>query len=186
MNRDTMNTQEEQIVRSEGAQLCLHCGLCCKGYFHSQAIINNEEDLNLAKNMGASIVEYTDNKQYFQLPCPKFNEKCSIYPYRPSVCENHQCDLLKRVLEGEIGLEKAINISSEMKKLCTTLDQVLDTLSVGTLRKRFSTLFTSKDATMREKKYADLMLTYAAYQLLKNKYFYQEQNFYDKNSSDPS
>jgi len=175
---------KDNIILTENNQLCLHCGLCCMGYFHSQAIINNEEDLNIAKLMGASIIKDSDNKQYFEHPCPKFDSKCTIYPDRPSVCENHECGLFNDVKYGKIKLEKAIKITNEMKMLCKTLDEALVNLPyTGSLKTRFSTLLTSKETIITKKEYPKLMLKYAAFQLLKNKYFYHDENFYQEKYS---
>lgn len=177
-----MNKKDNEIL-CESSQLCLHCGLCCMGYFHNKAIINNDEDLSIAKQMGASIIEYSDNKQYFEHPCPKFDVKCTIYPDRPSACENYKCDLLKNVEEGKIEFEKAITIVDEMKMLCKTLDNGLDPLSsTGTLRKRFSMLLTSKSTAIKEKKHPTLMLNYATFMMLKDKYFIHTKNLYFKES----
>jgi hypothetical protein len=168
---------EEMSTKSLGVELCLHCGLCCKGYFHHHAVICNENDRLIAVDMGATVVEYPDSKECFLLPCPKFDGKCSVYPNRPSVCEKHQCDLLQSVNAEEIGLEKAKKITDEMKALCTFLDDSLDELASNTdtraILLRFRPLFES-DSDMR-KKHPLVFLKYSAYLVLKSKYFYKEK-----------
>lgn len=168
--------QEELDSLSDSVQLCLHCGLCCMGYFHDRANINNDFDQLLAQEMGATILEDPDSKRYFALPCPKFEGKCSIYPERPSVCENHKCDLLQSLNNGELGLEKAKHISNEMKELCVFLDQALNMLQpedkIRQFEGRFTILFSSEDIVQIKKKYPHLFLKYALYLRLKEHYFY--------------
>jgi len=173
-----MCAKENEIALSKGVQLCLHCGLCCMGYFHPRAVINNSHDLFFAKKMGAKTVIDKNNQQLFDLPCPAFDGKCTCYPERPSVCENHQCELLKSVNTEQIDLDKAINISEKMKSLCVSLDQELMNLNIKTqtkcFTKRFKPLFASNKYINIRNQYPDLFLKYATYMVLKNRYFYHE------------
>lgn len=165
---------------NDGLELCLHCGLCCLGYFHRGAVINNEKDFLLAQKMGAYTKVDKNNQQWFTLPCPKFDGKCSVYPERPSVCESHQCELLKSVKTGKIELEKSKSVCDEMKGICTYLDSSLNTVvshkGTSCFSDRFEILFTLNDQPDIQKKHPKLFLKYAAYMVLKNRYFYHEEN----------
>lgn len=175
-----MDIQDNTIFLEESVQLCVHCGLCCMGYFHEYAVINNNHDLILVYKMGARSSIDKNGRQIFSLPCPKYDNKCTVYPERPSVCENHQCELLKSVKDKRITLEKAKHISDEMKKLCTSLEKELDNLvpnkDTHCLRTRFKPLFASGDTAKKNNPH--IFLNYAAYVVLKNRYFYHETNDY--------
>ncbi len=173
--------EEDKLEMTDSVQLCLHCGLCCTAYFHEGAKIYTKEDLEWAKKLGVLILEKSDGTCSFALTCPKFDGKCSVYPDRPSVCEEHKCDLLKNVGIGNISLAKAIKISDEMKELCLSLEQALDALIPNSLASqslitRFQAFHSSGDAVQMQKKYPHLFLKYAVYLRLRNKYFYHKKN----------
>ena len=141
--------------------------------------IYNRDDFVLVKEMGATLSEQ-NGEQFFALSCPKFEGKCSVYPNRPSVCEAHQCDLLKSVNKEEIDLGKAKKISDEMKTLCTELDHARHLLTPNDktqeISSRFGRLFASKESFELQKKHPEVFVKYAAYRVLKHRYFYHEDN----------
>lgn len=172
-----MKNKDEEY--NEGLDLCLSCGMCCMGYFHVGAILNDEYDLKLANQMGVDILKNKENEQFISLPCIKFDGKCSIYPERPSVCGNHQCDLLKNLKEKKINLGKAKDICIQMKNLCSELHTELDIINSNdqsrTIVERFKPFFRLEKSYLR-KQNPDLFLKYASFIVLKNRYFYKEKD----------
>ncbi len=170
---------KENEIMDDGTALCLHCGLCCLGAFHTMAKIRNDEDKQLALQMGASLMEY-EEKLWFRLPCPVYQDKCTIYPSRPSTCEIHKCNLLKSVESGDIGLEKALSVSDEIKNLIERLDKALLKIEGFTETKeislRFHRLFASQPEILKDpvfkKENGRLLADYIAFGILKKRYFY--------------
>ena len=161
---------------SDGTKLCLECGLCCTGVFHADAIINSPEDKECAKSFDAIIVSQ-NGKEYFELPCPVFEGKCTIYPHNPSVCRNHKCNLLVSIDSGEIKLEKAIAIVREMKQIIHTIEHDSKFSSLERNTKRMTSIFDRffDSIPIEERKnLGNLLKKYGAFSYLKKKYFYEE------------
>lgn len=160
---------------SDGTKLCLECGLCCTGIFHDRAILYTKEDKKCAETFGATFV-FQDNKEWFRLPCPVYEGKCSIYPNNPSVCQKHECNLLKSVSSQKIELEKAIKVVHEMKEIIQNIENDLKTFSFETDKKEmtflFKHFFDSIPKTER-KNFGNLLKEYASFLHLKKKYFYE-------------
>ncbi len=166
-------------TESNGHKLCLSCGLCCEGAFHNRAYIANDADKQIAKDFGG-IQFKQDKKLWFRLPCPVFEEKCTVYQKRPSTCEKHHCDLLKNLLTRKITIEKALTLVNKMKplflELTRQLDEIHDTNEIKHIESRFSYFFGqySNETNQLEfrKKYEKLLVNYALFLFLKKKYFY--------------
>ena len=175
----TLVTMQNDGIMDAGTALCLHCGLCCQGVFHTMVKIRNDEDKRLALQMGASLMDH-EEKLWFRLPCPAFDGKCTIYPNRPSTCELHKCNLLRSVQSGDTGLEKAFSVSDEIKKLIEDLDIAFLKMEKHTTTKeislRFHRLFSSQPEMLKDpifkKENGQFLANYTAYGILKKKYFY--------------
>ncbi len=164
----------ETTALSDGTKLCLECGLCCTGVFHSKAVIYSLEDRECAKSFDADIF-FQDNTEYFKLPCPIYEGKCPIYPCNPSVCQKHQCDLLKSIHNGEIKLEKASTVVQEMKQIIYNIEHDSHFPPCKTdnrdISLTFHHFFTSTSKKER-KKFSILLQKYATFCYLMKKYFY--------------
>lgn len=163
----------------DGQKLCLSCGLCCMGAFHTMAYIANDRDKHIANNF-RGVLFSQNNKLWFRLPCPVFDKKCTVFTERPSTCEKHQCNLLKSLLEKKITLEKSINLVKKMKPLFLELTQQLDKIvgkeETKEIELRFYRMFSKYKNDMEQlefrKKNEKLLLNYAVFSFLKKKYFY--------------
>ncbi len=170
--------KNDEII-DDGITLCLHCGLCCQGVFHTMVKIRNDEDKQLALQMGTSLMDH-EEKLWFRLPCPVFHGKCTIYPNRPSTCEIHKCNLLRNVQSGDTSLEKALSVSDEIKKLIECLDKALLKIEGFTetreISLRFHRLFASQPEILKDpvfkKENGRLLADYTAFRILKKRYFY--------------
>jgi Fe-S-cluster containining protein len=102
---------------SKGVELCLSCGICCKGTLHDRAHLEPDET-ELVSQLGLTL--YQNNVDYgaFDLPCPCFKDgKCSVYAQRPRKCGNFQCKLLKGYLQGLISFGESTELVKKAKSL---------------------------------------------------------------------
>lgn len=53
----------------------------------------------------------------FALPCARFAGCCTIYDQRPEACRGFRCALLRRLDDREIGLDAALDIVTEARRL---------------------------------------------------------------------
>lgn len=173
----------DQNNHLEGEKLCIECGLCCQGVFHPCAMLFTEQDIKIAKNANTSI-EF--NKEWncyvFTLPCPVFNGKCSIYPDRPSVCSEHECDLLKKVIQGTITLEDAQEKVIQIKNILSTLLPELKEITKNNknfyprdlVKSIFDSFKNDEEKINFKKENKKLLMEYGAFCILEEKYFYKK------------
>jgi len=164
----------KNIPFSDGTKLCLECGLCCTGVFHNRALIYTEKDKVCAKEFNADFI-FQNEQEWFKLPCPVYEEKCTIYPKNPSVCQKHECNLLKSINNNEIKLEKAITVVHEMKKIINNIEYDFKSFSFKTDEKEITFLFKQFFASISKegrKDFGNLLKEYATFLHLKKKYFY--------------
>ena len=95
-------------------ELCQSCGLCCEGLLHSHGALMPHE-VGEAAALGLDLVEGAEPG--FSLPCPRFDRCCTIYEMRPNACRGFRCALLRRLDEGSVDLDDALEIVSEALKL---------------------------------------------------------------------
>lgn len=106
---------------SGGSELCVACGLCCKGVLHDHAPLQPQEK-EVAARLRLPIYRGRIDYDAFSLPCPHHqNDRCSVYPDRPKVCGDYQCDLLKRYREGTISLDEALDVVKRATGLRTRI-----------------------------------------------------------------
>jgi Fe-S-cluster containining protein len=99
-----------------GSDLCVACGLCCKGMFHEQARAFPEE-VPWLETKGFT-VSADPQGLTFSLPCSYLGATgCSLYQERPKTCRTYQCRLLIRYLEGEVSLEQALETVEQVHEL---------------------------------------------------------------------
>ncbi len=119
------STRPNSEAAPEGSTLCLSCGLCCRGLLYPDAVLAADET-ELADQLGLTI--YHGHKDYgaFLLPCPCFKDnQCSVYPNRPGVCGDYQCDVLRNYLHGGMSFSEASELVNQVKQLLTAIYQHL-------------------------------------------------------------
>jgi uncharacterized protein len=90
------------------SEICTSCGMCCDGTLFNKALLKNQADEVLAKNMGMETFIEDQKKRYFKLPCHHFNGCCTVYDKdRPHVCGVYFCQPLKKVQKGTISIDAA-------------------------------------------------------------------------------
>ena len=106
----------EELAERNGSALCLACGLCCRGYLHSKAVLEEEE---VARFEGVvEVIREAEGEVYFRLPCAQIGEDnaCKIYEVgRPLACGRFRCKVLREYLEGERELEEVLGVVREAK-----------------------------------------------------------------------
>ncbi len=102
---------------SKGVELCLFCGICCKGILHPYANLETDET-ELASQLGLNVYQKKGEYVCFDLPCPCFKDsKCSVYVQRPRKCGKFQCKLLKGYLQESISFGESIEFVRKAKSL---------------------------------------------------------------------
>lgn len=128
---------ENGHIELNGSELCLSCGLCCKGAIFNRAALRPDE-IEPAKDYGLHYFEAGKGEYSFRLPCNLYqNNKCSIYLNRPAACRRYRCDLLKRLANGDIDLEESEIIIFQAKSLMDSINkQMVDIETSGDFRQR--------------------------------------------------
>lgn len=83
------------------SQLCLSCGICCRGIF----FYHDNDPFAFGRSPEVQ-------NPLFPMACRLLHEQensCVIHdnPARPSLCQTFQCQVLKSLLRNEISLEQA-------------------------------------------------------------------------------
>jgi Fe-S-cluster containining protein len=103
---------------SDASQVCVRCGLCCDGtLFGRVAAAKLDLPADLIQIGLRPAPGREGGKPEFYLPCPKFEDRCSIYDSRPHICRQFECGLLKSLKSGEIELENALRVAIEARSL---------------------------------------------------------------------
>lgn len=95
--------------------LCTACGMCCNGSLFRKVPFR-EDERGFVESLELEIHE--GKRPGFLLPCPKLDDAtCTIYPDRPSRCDEFACKLLKRFKAEEIGWDDATDIVRQAREL---------------------------------------------------------------------
>lgn len=106
---------------SKGVELCLSCGLYCKGILHDRIDLETDE-IELVSQLGLTPYKKKVDYDAFCLPCPCFKDsKCSVYAHQPRNCSGYQCKLLKGYLQGTISFEESIEL---VKKAISLMEAI--------------------------------------------------------------
>jgi len=109
----------------DASTLCTRCGMCCTGHvFHRARTTESEipllDELKLAHHYDAEL-----GKSWFNLPCHHWDQQCTTYAHKPVTCGKYECQLLTRVKAGAVGLDEALKLTSDIKRLGSHLRQEL-------------------------------------------------------------
>ena len=95
-------------------ELCIQCGFCCDGTLFSKAKME-EGDSESLKSL-TEIKPFT-TKDFFELPCPYFIDKCSVYDKsKPKVCGTFYCSQIKKFYTNGISYETVEQNIYSLKK----------------------------------------------------------------------
>lgn len=101
-------------------ELCLGCGLCCRGMLHARAVLDPDE-VAPARELGLNVLDRVEPA--FSLPCARFEDRCTIYQARPRACVRYKCALLRKAEAGEVSFEQAKRIVADALRLMHEADQ---------------------------------------------------------------
>jgi Fe-S-cluster containining protein len=111
-------------VHSQASLLCLACGVCCTEALHRAVEVRPEHVIEV-RSLGLTVEPVTSDgpgagggRHAFSMPCPLYlDQKCSVYPKHPPSCRDFRCALLRKLDEGGIELDAAIEIAGEARAL---------------------------------------------------------------------
>jgi Fe-S-cluster containining protein len=116
-------------MEQEKKDLCLECGLCCKGSLFNAIPIHKSEEKLFNKNriqthwnlIPTRSINQTKHITSYKTvyPCEHLLEdnKCDIYHKRPHTCREFKCWYLGAYHKGKISYNTAINKIEEVKKI---------------------------------------------------------------------
>ncbi len=124
-------------IEPKASELCLYCGLCCRGVIFNRAALEPDE-IKPAKNYGLHYFTANKGEYAFRLPCHLYqNNRCSIYSNRLSACKRYRCNLLKRLINGDIDLEESKLIVFQVKSLMNSINRQMSNVEPsGDFRQR--------------------------------------------------
>ena len=95
-------------IAGQEQSLCVRCSLCCDGTLFSHAQVSPVDDLARLEEEGFILLQVTAGTR-FALPCHYQDGRvCTVYQqWRPRICHNFRCTLLRRLAAGELSLEEA-------------------------------------------------------------------------------
>lgn len=101
---------DETPETSVEQRICLACGFCCDGTLFDSAIVEPGERDRLPVKIAAR-TGISGQQEYFTLPCPYFQGKCTIYEkHKAEICSGFRCRLLKDVAANELTSAEAMQI----------------------------------------------------------------------------
>ena len=160
--------------------LCLTCGLCCRGPVFKYVTVEAEEAARI--ETAGFLIDRTTDKLKLCQPCEAHDgQRCTVYADRPKKCANFQCLLLQSYKTNEISfndarelIDRTYNLLKAIDDKCSSLNLSLGSNYVPNMAITADALFkAAKDASLRSQ-YGQLSLKlFAVAQLLK-------QNFYGK------
>ena len=125
-------------AETSGAELCLSCGLCCRGVWFTEVELDNAE-AGKACEMGLK-VEQKDGGQRFLQPCSKHDgEGCSIYgTWRPTPCVQYRCAVLEQLESGSLAWPEALRRVTVARALADRLVNTIGSQPEGLLGQAFA------------------------------------------------
>jgi hypothetical protein len=107
------NMRFVRVKEDSASRLCKSCGICCRGLLHSHALLKEGES-DAASALGLDV--QSDGRS-FSLPCRRFENCCTVYAERPSPCRGFRCALLRRLDDGDVSLQEALDVVVEAHRL---------------------------------------------------------------------
>ena len=130
-------TQIKETQESPASTLCKACGLCCTGHLFLWARLNAPE-LSPSQSLGLRVIRNDPRQRGFILPCPLWNEYCTIYTSSncPRVCHSYKCKLLKELLDEETALADSLTVIQQAKEIIRILEALLPASLSNNFRER--------------------------------------------------
>lgn len=97
------------------SEICLECGLCCKGAIFTRIAFATGEIERLADHpLSQNTYRTETGEEVSPQPCSCLRgTSCSIYSHRPAACSKFRCGILTDVANGNIRKSEAMNRVAE-------------------------------------------------------------------------
>ncbi|MCP4397032.1 MAG: hypothetical protein GY801_06995 [bacterium] len=160
-------------MESPGSQLCLACGLCCRGILHAWVVLKPDE-IKLAGRQGL-LVNRKDDKDVFFQPCVCYVEhRCRAYDReRPSVCIGYRCKLLQRLLHEKVSLQDALHIAEQVNAIVVSIyrhgEDLIDRALA--LQPQLTSIFERQEDVEFRRAHAALLMAIVKFRLLNRRHF---------------
>lgn len=117
--------------------LCKACGLCCRGGRFTFGALSPGE-APIARSKGLRVIAI-DGEESLGLPCPQHKDGCcSIYhDWRPAVCLNYSCKVIKQHAAGDLDSTEAMAHIRAVRALFDPVDAELGPLTQSVLDPEF-------------------------------------------------
>lgn len=104
-----------KISSKDEQDICISCGFCCDRTLFDVAKLDAEEIL---RGKFIDLETHIDGNRFFKLPCPYFDQKCTIYDQdKPNICGKFKCQLLRATINGESSKEDTLKTIANAKNL---------------------------------------------------------------------
>jgi hypothetical protein len=108
--------QKDVKISETEQRICVVCGFCCDGTLFDKGTLLAGEKGTLPEKMEENYFKTADG-EFFNMPCPYFNGKCSIYyQKKANICSSFRCRLLNDVAGQKVTTDDALKIISNVKK----------------------------------------------------------------------
>ena len=157
-----------------GSDLCLPCGMCCDGSLFEIASLRPGEEAFTA-SLGMTVLHENISRSGFQLPCPLFQTRCTIYDQpRPAVCAGFKCKLLRKYENENIGISEAIEQVHRARAMQAELSSLLPTPasrlpSLAEVKRQMQAL--ARGAESQRRVHLGFLLLAAKYELFLRNHF---------------
>ena len=113
-----------------GSTLCLSCGMCCDGTLYAWAPLEEDEVERFSSKVRVTQI---NERSVMRLACPRLDDaRCTIYDEgRPHICGAFSCDLLRRTVAGEVGVEEAHAMVADVREKVVELRAALSPQVAG-------------------------------------------------------
>lgn len=109
---------------SAASELCQRCGLCCDGTLFTRTPLRSDEvdALRALSPLPGDAARAPGLAQ----PCAALEgSRCTIYAERPASCRRYECLLHGALVEGELGLDEALDVVEEARARAAARDEAL-------------------------------------------------------------
>ncbi|MBI5543678.1 MAG: YkgJ family cysteine cluster protein [Deltaproteobacteria bacterium] len=112
-------------------ELCVACGICCRGAFFRYALLSDEE-VGRLHALGIPTATRRNGQKAIRLGCAALRgTACTLYEVRPRVCHAYFCQLAFRLRDGLVTPEAARQIVAETQAVLAQLEAELPPRAEG-------------------------------------------------------
>ena len=132
---DPLRTNE-QPEPTRPKNLCLSCGLCCDGSIFADVKLLPFENSGRLLSLGIPLQpqiargrkapDSVGTRWRFTQPCAALEGcRCRVYASRPQYCRQFECNLLKKLISGDVDYARAERLVRSARRRIETIDKLL-------------------------------------------------------------